>query len=107
MKVIDLDNLIKVFQTTENFKTPSKQKAFEFLVSEVGELADCLTRVDESGYTRNVQEKEFDIGHELADIILMCCAVANAHDISLMDALYSKIEILMDRWGPVRQPTPE
>ena len=70
------------------------------LGEEVGELFKAV-RVQE-GLPADNRMSPVDIKHELADILIYLCTIANRYDISLSKALLSKHAINTDRhWSSV------
>lgn len=64
--------------------------AADFLVTEVGEVIEAVLR-QEPSYVRN-NDREVDLGDELADVVIMAHRVARIAKIDLTEAIEAKLD---------------
>jgi len=79
---------------------PGPLDTWVFLVTEIGEVGDAMLRLGygELEYLRNSQ-KDPDIKHELGDVYLMLCTLANHFDIDLSEALEERAAHFKEKYG--------
>lgn len=75
---------------------PTPIDALVWLLTEVGELADVMMRLgygERKDYSRNrdLVVDRYDLEHELGDVYLMLCALANSLELDLEAALEKRI----------------
>jgi len=76
---------------------PNEAQAFQFLVSEVGELADALVSSAGNGGTgvpwvRNNPDREKDIEGEAGDVLMMLCVTLMERGIDPYEAMLAKFK---------------
>jgi len=82
------DVIIRYFKF-RGLEMPNESQAFQFLVSEVGELADAL--VSSSGnWVRNNPGRERDIEGEAADVLMMLYVTLMERGIDPYEAMLNK-----------------
>lgn len=88
LKVIELR-----YDLEGKFPHPGPLDTWVFLVTEIGEVGDAMLRLGygELEYLRNSQ-KDPDIKHELGDVMLMLCTLANHFNIDLSEAVRERID---------------
>lgn len=96
---MSLKDIISKLKSADNYRLPTTEDAFRFLVSEVGEIADCLIRTGSNHYVRNNPDKSIDLSSELADVIIMAAALAASVDIDIDEALEEKLAVLLQRYS--------
>lgn len=75
-----------------NYKEPDTNQAFQFLVSEVGELADKLVHVQSEEWVRNHPEnKDDDVSGEIGDVLMMLTKVADTLDMDPVKCMVEKM----------------
>lgn len=68
----------------------SLRDAADFLVTEVGEVIEAVLR-QEPGYVRN-NDREVDLGSELADVVIMAYRTARIAGVDLTEAIEAKLD---------------
>lgn len=91
-----IPNLIEMYvvdwQARGKFKLPGLLASAGFLVTEAAEALEAVLRQDPS-YTRN-NERESDLGAELADVVFMACITAKVAGVDLVQAVEVKLEAM-------------
>jgi NTP pyrophosphatase (non-canonical NTP hydrolase) len=95
-----IQDIVENLLQCPGFKLPTREQALVFLVSEVGELADAITRTWPDGFIRMDPNKYASIGEEVADVIIMACILAKASDRQVELCVQEKMEVLILRYGP-------
>lgn len=91
--------ILEYLLSTRRWKLPDQNQAFTFLVSEVGEVADAMTRRADFGDFPRHAYRSPDVALELADVVTMACVTAAAMGIDLDAALTAKLKILRERFN--------
>lgn len=84
------DLIIRYYQY-RGLTMPNESQAFQFLVSEIGELADAL--VSSNGtWVRNNPDRERNIGEESADVLMMLYVTLMERGIDPYEELLKKFK---------------
>lgn len=94
----NLNELANNIMDCNKYVAPTVEQAMIFLVSEVGEAADALSRSWQRQFVRN-SDKVTDLGEELADVVIMAAITARVANIDLDTAVLDKRDMLMYRFG--------
>lgn len=68
---------------------PDENRAFQFLVSEIGELADALVS-DAGNWTRNNPDRERSVADEAGDVLMMLYVTLMERGIDPYEAMLDK-----------------
>lgn len=93
-----LNELAKTVMDCKWYETPTIEQATLFLVSEVGEAADALSRSWSRPFVRN-SDKSTNFAEELADVVIMAAITARVAKINLDYAMSKKLDKLLERFG--------
>ena len=98
--IIDLifKQVISEYFEFRGYKVPDESEAFDFLVSEIGELADARVQARSDEWVRNNPDKPRNIENEAADVLMMLIAFCMASNIDLVHALRVKLESKGYKW---------
>lgn len=88
----ELQLYIKDLEEIRGFSSESILDKCILLGEEVGELFKAIRKVQGIKFDSNDTRKH-DIAHELSDVLLFVCAIANRYNIDLETALREKEEI--------------
>jgi NTP pyrophosphatase (non-canonical NTP hydrolase) len=85
----EIVDVIKQYYQFRGLEKPDEAQAFQFLVSEVGELADAL--VSSNGkWVRNNPDRERNIADEAGDVLMMLCVTLMDRGIDPFEAMLAK-----------------
>lgn len=84
----DLQVYVSQLETERGFDTQSLRDKCLLLGEEVGELFKAVRKTE--GLTVDPNSEIGDVAHELADILIFLCAIANRCDIDLEAAFRAK-----------------
>jgi len=101
----DLQRYVAELETERGFADQTVRDKCLLLGEEIGELFKAIRR--EEGLLIDEQSVSPEVAHELADILIYLCAIANRRGIDLEKAFRAKEEINGSRtWAkPFRDPT--
>jgi NTP pyrophosphatase (non-canonical NTP hydrolase) len=89
---IEVPSIIEVvqwyFDKRELLYAQTPVKAFLFLVSEIGEIADAMVHGMDNWVRNNERERE--VGPELGDALMMLCVTAERHNVDPLDEMLKK-----------------
>lgn len=87
----DLQRYVAAMVRERGFEKETIPELFMLFLEECGELAKAARKMH--GMKRDKKSKEFDLGHEAADVLNYLLAICNTFDINLEAAFREKEEI--------------
>lgn len=106
MQIQDIQDNARVLCQQQGWTDHNPSQRFRYLISEVGELAKELTRLEWNPTNTEVTEIKRAIGHEIYDIVWNLCDLANQLEIDLETAFAEKQAINAGRRWPTSAATP-
>ena len=106
MQIQDIQDNARVLCQQQGWTDHNPSQRFRYLISEVGELAKELTRLEWNPTNTEVAEIKRAIGHEIYDIVWNLCELANQLEIDLDTAFTEKLAINAGRRWPTSAATP-
>lgn len=81
--------IVKTFYLKKVGRLSEPKDTMLFFISELGELADAISRED-STWDRN-NERNMSVGEELADILMLVLVLANHYQVDITTVLREKM----------------
>lgn len=90
MQIQDIQENARSLCEQQGWTDHNPGQRFRYLISEVGELSQELTRLEWNPTATDVDEIKRNIGHEIYDIVWNLCELANQLEIDLESAFAEK-----------------
>ncbi|MEZ4863329.1 MAG: MazG-like family protein [Caldilineaceae bacterium] len=97
MHIVDIQRNALELCRKHNWPDRTPDQRFRYLISEVGELARELVRLEMQPSTTELAAIKENIGHEIYDIVWNLCDLANQLDLDLEQAFQRKQAINANR----------
>ncbi|MCB0128386.1 MAG: MazG-like family protein [Caldilineaceae bacterium] len=90
MKIQEIQDNARALCEQQGWTDRNPSQRFRYLISEVGELSQELTRLEWNPGETDLSEIKRNIGHEMYDIVWNLCELANQLEIDLEAAFAEK-----------------
>ena len=97
MHITEIQQTAVTMCQKHNWTDHNPSQRFRYLISEVGELSQELTRLEWNPTAQDLEEIKRNIGHEIYDIVWNLCDLANQLEIDLEQAFAEKQAINAER----------
>lgn len=97
MQIQEIQDNARALCEKQGWTDHNPSQRFRYLISEVGELSQELTRLEWNPANAEIDEIKHNIGHEIYDIVWNLCDLANQLEIDLASAFAEKQAINAER----------
>jgi NTP pyrophosphatase (non-canonical NTP hydrolase) len=86
----NFSTMVNSYYQFRDYKDPDLKEAFNWLVSEVGELAGAINQTQIEGWVRNNDHTQDSVADELGDVLMMLIKTAEKAGVDVVDAMVNK-----------------